>query len=258
MEQGTKQDLVQHAVNGNIDSRFILRRRTTAPVSSVSNVHKLSVVFAIAALTLVYGHPLVAQEPEILLEREAFDALNAKKKHRSDVIEKLKGAESVRRPPQATTRGIDDYPRGRFENLPRNRIQWVAVNWFQFIPKASRAVSFVRSSGERIIPKNFFTDGGSIPRAFQWSDELSPFGYLPAYLLHDWEFDLHHCKQSTKSFEQVANTMMEALRTLMDDGTVPRNWFNFWMIETGINSFVARELWDTIPPKCPLPPYSPE
>jgi hypothetical protein len=81
---------------------------------------------------------------------------------------------------------MTDYPLGKFENLERTRLQWAAPNWFEFIPKGNKAFTFVRSQGERISPKNFFTDGGSIPRLFRWSDDLNPFGSLPGYLLHDW------------------------------------------------------------------------
>jgi hypothetical protein len=52
--------------------------------------------------------------------------------------------------------------------------------------------------------------------------------------------------------------MMEAMRTLIDEGYVKYSGFLFWMIETGIQSFVARELWDTIPKRCSLPAYNPE
>jgi hypothetical protein len=52
--------------------------------------------------------------------------------------------------------------------------------------------------------------------------------------------------------------MMEALRTLMEDGHVKENWFIFWMIDTGIHSGVAVHAWNSMPGKCPLPPYKPE
>jgi hypothetical protein len=213
------------------------------------------------AIAILFGIPLLAQgtRTEPLLERAEIEALVSKQKHRSAVIEKLKRSDSIdKQRPEMKRRSINDYPRGRFENLGRNRLQWAALSWFQFIPKTNMPFAFVRSTGERIEPKNFFTDGGSIPRVFQWGEELEPFGYLPVYLIHDWEFDLHHCKRASKTFEEVADTMMEALRTLMDDGHVPRNAFSFWMLEIGINSFVARQLWDTEPEKCPIPTYSPD
>jgi hypothetical protein len=219
------------------------------------------VVIVLAIMLAASGTPLSSQETgtqETLLEGAAVDALRAKEKHRADVFEKLKRKKSVERPFPPKEKTINDYPRGPFENLNRSRLQWVKLDEFQFIPKSSMPFSFVRSTNERIAPRNFFTDGGSMPRFFRWTNELDPFGYLPPYLIHDWEFDLHHCDQSAKKFEDVANTMMEALRTLMDDGYLPRDWRAFWLIEMGINSYVARELWQTMPDKCPIPPYNPE
>jgi hypothetical protein len=193
-----------------------------------------------------------------LLERAAAAALEAKKKHWALIRKQLRERETIEIPVRPRARSISDYPKGRFENLQRNRLEWVATGWFEFVPKKDKPFTFVRSNGEAITPKNFFTDGGSIPRLFRWSDDLDPFGSLPPYLLHDWEFDLHHCSQSNKTFEDVASIMMEALRTLMEDGYVKKDWFIFWMIDTGIHSWVAQDAWNNMPGKCPLPPYKPE
>jgi hypothetical protein len=193
-----------------------------------------------------------------LLDETEASALAEKQKHWALIRKKLKRKKSIAIPARPGTRSINDYPIGKFENLERSRLEWVHPNYFEFIPKTKSPFSFVRSTGEPITPKNFFTDGGSIPRLFRWSDELDPFGSLPAYLLHDWEFDLHHCNQSTKTFEDVASILMEALHTLMDLKLVTYDTFVFWMIETGINSWVAHDAWNNMPPKCPLPPYKPE
>jgi hypothetical protein len=193
-----------------------------------------------------------------LLEPAGAAALEAKQKHWALIREHLGERETIEIPARPGVRNISDYPKGRFENLQRNRLRWVGTNWFEFVPKKDNPFTFVRSNNEPITPKNFFTDGGSIPRLFRWSGDLDPFGSLPPYLLHDWEFDLHHCNQSNKTFEDVASIMMEALRTLMEDGYVKENWFIFWMIDTGIHSGVALHAWNSMPGKCPLPPYKPE
>jgi hypothetical protein len=195
--------------------------------------------------------PIYSKPPSVLRSsksRRIWDKIRAK----------LRQKEALELPPRPGVRSITDYPLGKFENLERSRLQWVAPNWFEFIPKGNMAFTFVRSQGEHITPKNFFTDGGSIPRLFRWSDDLDPFGSLPGYLLHDWEFDLHHCNQSNKTFEDVASILMEALRTLMEGGYVKKDMLAFWMIETGINSWVAHEAWNDMPSTCPLPPYQPE
>src|SRR5262245_54184788 len=113
-----------------------------------------------------------------LLDPNEHRSLVQKQAHWADIREKLKQTETVEHPPHPGVRSITDYPLGKFENLERSRLRWVAPNWFEFVPKSSKPFSFVRSSGERITPKNFFTDGGSIPRLFQWSNDLDPFGSL--------------------------------------------------------------------------------
>jgi hypothetical protein len=157
-----------------------------------------------------------------LLDAVETSALEAKQTHWARIREQHREKETIETPTRPSVRSISDFPKGTFENLERNRLQWVSPNWFEFIPKTDKPFTFVRSTKERITPKNFFTDGGSIPRLFRWSDDLDPFGSLPCYLLHDWEFDLHHCNKSNKPFEDVASMMMEALRTLMEGGYVKK------------------------------------
>ena len=152
-----------------------------------------------------------------------------------------------------------DYQAGRFENLERNRLRWSAPNLFEFIPKSVRPFAFVRPNGQRVAPANFFTDGGSIPRLVGlFNGRLTPWGYGPAYLIHDWEFDLHHCNRTPKSFNAVRDTLMEALKTLMETGIVTKNVLDFDLIYAGVSSPIAKGLWNTMPPTCPIPPAIPE
>jgi hypothetical protein len=193
-----------------------------------------------------------------LLDEAEARALKAKQREWALTREEITKRKPSEIPPGPEIRGIHNYPIGQFKNIARARLKWVEPNSFEFIPKQNAAFEFVRSNGDRVIPENFFTDGGSIPRLLRWSDELDPFGSLPAYLLHDWEFDLDHCERTTKSFKDVNSTLMEALRTLMELGIIQYNAFVFWMIETGVNSWVARAAWDRQFPVCPLPPHRPE
>jgi hypothetical protein len=150
--------------------------------------------------------------------------------------------------------GYDDFATGLFQLLDHIRLRWVAADYFEFIPKAAGAFRFVRSTGEAIEPRRMFTDGGTIPRLLWPVETLSPWGFAPAYLVHDWEFDSHHCKTTTKSFEAVRDTMMEAVKTLMETGVCDRSDLTFRAIYLGISSPIARKLWDKQPPACPLPP----
>ncbi|MDX0481415.1 hypothetical protein GOD90_20275 [Sinorhizobium medicae] len=147
---------------------------------------------------------------------------------------------------------------GTFEGLESIRLRWVRPNWFEFIPKRQIPFRFIRANGERVEPRRMFTDGGSIPRLFRWGNGLDPWGFAPAYLLHDYEFDLHRCGRSDKSFEDVRDTMMEAVRTLMHVGLCPSSSVVFGMIYAGIDSIVARRIWNAKTSKCSLPPDSEE
>jgi hypothetical protein len=150
-----------------------------------------------------------------------------------------------------------NYEVGTFEHLDRVRLEWTAPNLFELIPKATNPFVFVRHNGQRIQPSNFFTDGGSIPRLISaFNGRLTPWGYGPAYLIHDWEFDVHHCGGS-KTFNAVRDTLMEALKTLMETQNI-KNTLDFDLIYTAVSSPVARNIWNTNPPTCPIPPAAPE
>lgn len=152
-----------------------------------------------------------------------------------------------------------NYQPGRFENLNRVRLRWSEPNLFEFVPKSVGPFAFVRPNGQRIELANFFTDGGSIPRLVGlFNGRLTPWGYGPAYLIHDWEFDLHHCNRTPKSFNAVRDTLMEALKTLMETSVVTKNVLDFDLIYAGVSSSFAKGLWNTMPPTCPIPPADPE
>jgi hypothetical protein len=166
-------------------------------------------------------------------------------------LSSLEGAE-------AAIRGMESFSVGHLEALENIRLRWVKPNWFEFIPRSSNPFRFVRASGQVIEPRRMFTDGGSIPRLLRWGSELDPWGFAPAFLLHDYAFDLHHCERSDASFEDVRDMMMEAVRTLMSTGICPTSSIVFGMIYLGIDSIIARRLWNARPTSCPLPPDTSE
>jgi hypothetical protein len=150
-----------------------------------------------------------------------------------------------------------NYQPGQFESLNRVRLRWSEPDLFELVPRATQPFAFIRPNGQRIEPTNFFTDGGSIPRIVSaLNGRLTPWGYGPAYLIHDWEFDRHHCG-ATKSFNAVRDTLMEALKTLMTT-VVPKNLVAFDLIYAGVSSSVAKALWNRQTPTCPIPPANPE
>ena len=70
---------------------------------------------------------------------------------------------------------------------------------FVFIPNPNDPLTFTRLDnmgtviGQPIRPEIMYTDGGSIPRLATVFKGLSPWGYAPAYMVHDWLFIAHHC-----------------------------------------------------------------
>ena len=153
------------------------------------------------------------------------------------------------------------YGAGRFDNLDRIRLRWLSLkdtpdpNYFALIPHKAAAFSFQRpNNGAVISPRHMFTDGGSVPWLWQSIPNLSSWGYGPAYLIHDWLFDLHHCGRTDLSFEAARDIMMEAVKALMETGFCARSELSFWLLFQGIDSFKAREYWSTNTGGCTLPP----
>jgi hypothetical protein len=104
-----------------------------------------------------------------------------------------------------------------------------------------------------------FTDGGSIPRLVRWVGQLDPWEYTPAYLLHDWLFELHHCdyaagKTSEFSFDDANHVLMEGVRTMDAMGLAPASDLTFALINIAVTSFVAKKIWDADVKVCTLPP----
>ena len=83
---------------------------------------------------------------------------------------------------------------------------------FLFVPDPQSRLTFYRSDssapGAVIKPGLMYTDGGSIPKIAQVFKGLSPWGYAPAYMVHDWLFVAHHCLldgSSDPRFDPVRN-----------------------------------------------------
>jgi hypothetical protein len=68
-------------------------------------------------------------------------------------------------------------------------VRWVEPDVFLFIPDHSDPLVFTRHNGERISPGRMLTDGGSIPRPLWILRSYSPWGYAPAFVVHDWLYE---------------------------------------------------------------------
>jgi hypothetical protein len=160
-----------------------------------------------------------------------------------------------------------------YEGTPPGKIRgqllviWVGEDKFVYWPFTKDPLTFTlgpdlqqKLGFQTIRPGLMYTDGGSIPRPLRAFDGFSPWGYAPAYILHDWAFAAHYCivqgtpdpndvieyeKIKRFAFEDSAALLAEVMKTLMVDDRVRTNAEAFNLISFGVDSVVARNLWDT-------------
>jgi len=72
-------------------------------------------------------------------------------------------------------------------------VRWIKPDRFIFVPNSADPMQFLTASNRPIRPNIMYTDGGSVPRLFWNVPGYSPWGYAPAYIVHDWLFHAHHC-----------------------------------------------------------------
>jgi Protein of unknown function (DUF1353) len=113
------------------------------------------------------------------------------------------------------------YERTQLEDLKgKTVVEWRKPNLFAYKPDKEQPVVFVRKSGDTIIPEAMFTDGGSIPRQFWILRNYSPWGYGPAFIVHDWLFHMQNCKKpgyEKYSLEEAATIMSDVMKTMMEN-----------------------------------------
>jgi len=138
------------------------------------------------------------------------------------------------------------------------QVTWIAPDYFIYDPAPGDPLIFKRADGKTIEPQRMYTDGGSIP-PFLWGiPGYSPWSYAPAYMIHDWLFEAHHCGIANLdwvTFDDSATILAEAIKTLMEGGEVPRDPEVVDVIYSGVSSFVAQDLWSNgqcHPPTGPL------
>jgi len=131
---------------------------------------------------------------------------------------------------------------------------------FLFVPDPRDRLTFRRadpnSHAPEIQPGLMYTDGGSVPKIAQVFNGLSPWGYAPAYMIHDWLFTARHCivdGTSSAQYDRVRDVdfgdsaviLAEAIRALVEAHKVQPNDLAGGAITTAVDSAVARQLWDT-------------
>jgi hypothetical protein len=130
---------------------------------------------------------------------------------------------------------------------------------FLYVPDPDNPLTFRRNDakapGAIIRPGVMYTDGGSIPKIAQAFRGFSPWGYAPAYMIHDWLFVARHCLKDGSSdqryrsltgvtFPDSAKIIGEAIRTLVESRRVSRDDTAASFITAAVGTDNARRLWD--------------
>jgi hypothetical protein len=134
-------------------------------------------------------------------------------------------------------------------------VQWLGPDRFLFIPDPTNPLTFVRNNGDKITPERMLTDGGSIPRPIWILRNYSPWGYAPAFIMHDWLFDMKNCKHP--GFERYTHSdaafiMSEVMKTMMESGAVAQDKGTVASMHAAVSSKVAKDQWEQ--GKCVPPP----
>lgn len=126
-------------------------------------------------------------------------------------------------------------------------VRWVKSDYFIFEPNKDNPLTFTRLDGKTIHPGRMYTDGGSIPR-FLWGIKgYSPWGYAPAYVVHDWLFEAQHCRykpDNQYSFSDSANILAEGLKAIMEADPAVRNYFVFDTVYEAVKTPIAKRMWE--------------
>jgi hypothetical protein len=142
-------------------------------------------------------------------------------------------------------------------------VEWYREDKFIYRKQVQDPFSFKPSFlSQPIVPRDMFTDGGSVPRVFWNIPGLSPWALGPAYIIHDWIFEVHRCGRPAPpeitaiTFEQSARILAEVGKALIDHELVDHDLLDaiVWAVSTRF----ARDLWDTPgdAKRCQAPPAS--
>lgn len=127
---------------------------------------------------------------------------------------------------------------------------------FIFKPDPAAPFRYTASDGRAFEPCLMDTDGGTIPLILHGIKKFAPWGYAPAYVIHDWLFVAHKCNvtpDNDVSFERSADILAEAIKTLMVvghvdyDGTTkvfPKAEDTLYLIHLAVSSLIAKRMWD--------------
>lgn len=126
-------------------------------------------------------------------------------------------------------------------------VEWMEPDQFLFIPKPDDPLVFERYTGETIQPDRMLTDGGSVPRPFWVLRNYSPWGYGPAFIIHDWLFHMQYCSlpgADRWTVEEAATVMSEVMKTMMETpGFDFGDKTTVYLMYRAVQTAPAREAW---------------
>lgn len=126
-------------------------------------------------------------------------------------------------------------------------VEWMEPDRFLFTPKESNPLIFTRSNDQTIQPQKMLTDGGSIPRPLWTLRNYSPWGFGPAFIVHDWLFHMQDCDIpgfENWTIEEAALVMSEVMKTMMespDFGYGDKT--TVYLMYKAVQTAPAREAW---------------
>jgi hypothetical protein len=126
-------------------------------------------------------------------------------------------------------------------------VQWIDDKRFIYAPDPTNPLRFRARDNREIKPGRMYTDGGSIPRLFWAVRGFSPWGYAPAYVVHDWLFHQHRCKRDNPpdqfTLEQANQALDDVVSILFRRKTVQPDEAARTMIKWAVDKF-ADEAWN--------------
>lgn len=158
--------------------------------------------------------------------------------------------------------GSDSAGDGRFVYVPDLDRQGRALMFRRGAQTDGRAVHIAE-----VEPRLMYTDGGSIPRLVQPVKGLNPWGYAPAYMVHDWLFAARKClnagdadadeaKMNDVTFRESFEIMAEMLKTLERQTAVAESDLQPSAITWAVSGGISKGLWED--DTCPTPRIDPE
>jgi hypothetical protein len=126
-------------------------------------------------------------------------------------------------------------------------VEWRKPNLFTYRPDTAQPLMFVRKNGDTIKPELMFTDGGSIPRPFWVLKNYSPWGYGPAFIVHDWLFHMENRKlpgHEKYSVGEAATIMSEVMKTMMESPDFDYgSKTSMYLMYEAVRTQPARDAW---------------